>query len=332
MKSDRMRESDNVEDRRGQSSGSFGGGSFGRGGGMGSGGIGLLLQLLLMGGGRSKWLILIILGFLIFGGGAGLGGILTGDQGSNSEITTQQEQPQEQDQGQEAGQEVQNQNPEAGDEVTDEEGAFLSKVLASTEDFWTETFKAEGLSYDPPQLVLYTGGTMTGGCGIGQATAGPFYCPGDSKVYIDVSFYRELQDRYQAKGEFAMAYVLAHEVGHHVQNQLGIMDDYNQARQGLSETKANQLNVRLELQADYYAGAWSHYVEGQGLLDEGDVEEAIEAAKAVGDDTIQQETYGRVVPDAFTHGSSQQRTSWFKRGYQYGDLEHGDTFKEDIDL
>ncbi|RXS45744.1 neutral zinc metallopeptidase, partial [Streptococcus pyogenes] len=163
-------------------------------------------------------------------------------------------------------------------------------------------------------------------CGRGQASSGPFYCPGDQKVYLDISFYNELSTKYGAKGDFAMAYVIAHEVGHHIQNELGIMDNYASARQGKSKAKANQLNVKLELQADYYAGAWANYVQGQGLLEKGDIEEAMAAAHAVGDDTLQEETYGRAVPDSFTHGTSKQRQRWFDRGYQYGDFEHGDTF------
>ncbi|EFR31230.1 KPN_02809 family neutral zinc metallopeptidase [Eremococcus coleocola] len=310
MKSDNMRESSNVEDRRGQSSGSYGGRT---GMGMGSGGLGLLLQLLLSGRGGSKWLILIVLAFMIFGGGFSLT-----DMFSGSKTTTD-------------SQIIQQEGTQTGD-LTDAEGEFLSKVLASTEDFWTKKFQEEGRTYTPTTLVLYSGATATNGCGVGQAQAGPFYCPGDKKVYIDTSFIRELANRYGAKGDFAMAYVLAHEVGHHVQNEVGLMDEYNQARQGISESQANQLNVRLELQADYLAGAWANYVQGEGLLDQGDIEEAIQAAYSVGDDTLQEKNYGRVMPDTFTHGSSEQRTKWFKRGFQYGDFEHGDTFSGSIDI
>ena len=195
---------------------------------------------------------------------------------------------------------------------------------------WTQEFKKEGLTYNPPTLVIYDRQTQTGGCGVGSASAGPFYCPADNKVYIDLTFYQELSTKYQAAGDFAMAYVIAHEVGHHVQNELGTMRSYQQKRQSLSEKAANALNVRLELQADYYAGAWANYVEGQGLLEVGDIEEAMNAAHAVGDDTLQEAAYGTTVPDSFTHGTSEQRQKWFMRGFQYGDLQHGDTFSGNI--
>ena len=161
---------------------------------------------------------------------------------------------------------------------------------------------------------------------MGQAAAGPFYCPSDQKIYLDISFYKELTTKYKASGDFAMAYVIAHEVGHHIQNELGTLQSYQRATQGKSETQKNALNVRLELQADYYAGVWARYIEEQGLMDTGDIEEALNAAHAVGDDTLQEQAYGYSVPDSFTHGSSEQRMRWFKRGYQYGDFEHGDTF------
>lgn len=213
----------------------------------------------------------------------------------------------------------------SGDKASQEQVTFVSKVFASTEDYWTKQFRDKGLTYHKPTLVLYTGATQTA-CGRGQASAGPFYCPGDQKVYLDISFYDEWSNKYGAKGDFAMAYVIAHEVGHHIQNEIGTMDDYASARQGKSKIEANQLNVKLELQADYYAGAWANDVQGQGLLEKGDIEEAMAAAHAVGDDTLQKETYGKAVPDSFTHGTSQQRQRWFDRGYRYGDFDHGDTF------
>lgn len=201
----------------------------------------------------------------------------------------------------------------------------MSKVLGTTEDFWTQEFANNGYTYDAPTLVFYTDQTQTG-CGTGSAQAGPFYCSADRKIYIDTSFYQELSNKYNAAGDFAMAYVIAHEVGHHVQNELGTLGAYHQKRAQLSDKEGNALNVRLELQADYYAGAWAKYVEGQGLLDIGDIEEAMNAAHAVGDDTLQQEAYGRTVPDSFTHGTSAQRKKWFDLGYTHGDLAHGDTF------
>ena len=162
------------------------------------------------------------------------------------------------------------------------------------------------------------------GCGVGQASAGPFYCPTDKKIYLDMSFYKELTTKYKASGDFAMAYVIAHEVGHHVQNELGILGKYHRMQQGLSEKERNAISVRIELQADYLAGVWARSIQDRNLLDIGDIEEAMNAAHAVGDDTLQEQAYGYSVPDSFTHGTSEQRMRWFKRGYQYGDLQHGD--------
>ena len=299
MKLDDLKQSNRVEDRRGQSSPSFGGSG---GNGMG----GLLLQLLLSRG-KGKWIIIGILLLSFFVGGGQLGDLI----GLNSYQSSYEK----------------NYTPST---VSDEDAVFISKVFASTEEFWTQEFEKEGLTYHPPTLVIYDQATETGGCGVGSASAGPFYCPADNKVYIDLTFYQELSTKYQAAGDFAMAYVIAHEVGHHVQNELGTMRSYQQKRQGLSEKAANALNVRLELQADYYAGAWANYVEGQGLLEVGDIDEALAAAHAVGDDTLQEAAYGTTVPDSFTHGTSEQRQKWFQRGYQYGDLQHGDTFSGSI--
>lgn len=174
---------------------------------------------------------------------------------------------------------------------------------------------------------------MQTACGTGSASGAPFYCGADQKIYIDTSFYKELATRYKSKGDFAMAYVIAHEVGHHVQQQLGVLNEYHSARKRLSEKQANALTVKLELQADYYAGAWAKYVDGRGLLDYGDIEESIAAANDVGDDTLQKQAYGTIMPDSFTHGPSEQRVRWFKRGYQFGDLPNGDTFRlRDRDL
>jgi hypothetical protein len=202
---------------------------------------------------------------------------------------------------------------------------FVSVVLADTEDVWTDIFKERGMIYKKPTLVLYSGSVQSA-CGSASSAVGPFYCPGDEKLYIDLSFYDELQRRFQAPGDFAMAYVIAHEVGHHVQNQLGISGRVMSLRSRLSEEEFNQYSVRLELQADYLAGVWAKHAEGMGVLEQGDMEEAIHAASAVGDDTLQKRARGYAVPESFTHGTSEQRMRWFKRGYEYGDLEHGDTF------
>jgi hypothetical protein len=203
---------------------------------------------------------------------------------------------------------------------------FVSAVLASTEDVWRQEFQAMGKSYRDPKLVLFTSRVQSA-CGVAGASAGPFYCPGDNQVYIDLAFYRELRDRFGAPGDFAQAYVIAHEVGHHVQNLLGISDKVDAAR---GRSNANDLSVRLELQADFLAGVWAHYAQKQGLLDAGDVEEALGAASSIGDDRLQMQSQGYVVPDAFTHGTSEQRARWFKRGLQTGDISQGDTFNASV--
>ncbi|HFI0507786.1 TPA: neutral zinc metallopeptidase [Streptococcus suis] len=297
MKIDDLRKSSNIEDRRGQSSS---GSSFSAGSSGGNLLLGLLFSRL---GWKGKLIVLVVL--LAFGGMSNLGGLLSPSTSTNpyqsSQVTT------------------------SGTSVSDADAEFMSKVLGTTEDFWTREFANNGYTYDAPTLVFYTDQTQTG-CGTGSAQAGPFYCSADRKIYIDTSFYQELSSKYNAAGDFAMAYVIAHEVGHHVQNELGTLGAYHQKRAQLSDKEGNALNVRLELQADYYAGAWAKYVEGQGLLDIGDIEEAMNAAHAVGDDTLQQEAYGRTVPDSFTHGTSAQRKKWFDLGYTYGDIAHGDTF------
>ncbi len=205
---------------------------------------------------------------------------------------------------------------------------FVSVVLADTEYVWTEIFNSENLDYQEPVLVLYSGYVQSA-CGTAGASTGPFYCPGDNKLYIDLSFYQELQTTFHAPGDFAMAYVIAHEVGHHVQNQLGVMDEVQNLRYQLSQSEYNELSVRLELQADYLAGVWAHYAEDMNILDKGDIEEALNAASAVGDDRIQKQTQGYVVPDSFTHGTSVQRVNWFTKGYEEGDLDQWDTFSVD---
>lgn len=203
---------------------------------------------------------------------------------------------------------------------------FVSVVLADTEDVWHELFKSKNLEYRDPKLVMFSG-YVKSACGTAGASTGPFYCPGDEKVYIDLSFYKQMETFLKAPGDTAMAYVIAHEVGHHVQNQLGIMDKYQSYRSKMSEKEFNKLTIRLELQADYFAGVWAHYAQNKNLLEEGDIEEAINAAGAVGDDRIQKQTQGYVVPDSFTHGTSEQRTRWFMKGFKTGNFDQMDTFK-----
>lgn len=202
---------------------------------------------------------------------------------------------------------------------------FVGVVLAKSEDVWNNLFQQNGRQYREPTLVLFTDQVQSA-CGRAGASVGPFYCPGDEKVYIDLSFYEELKRRFQAPGDFAQAYVIAHEVGHHVQHLLGISDRVDAMRGRVSQAEANQLSVRLELQADFFAGVFARYVKDQGILEPGDIEEALTAASAIGDDKIQRQTTGYVVPDSFTHGSSEQRLRWFKRGYDSGDIRQGDTF------
>ena len=207
-----------------------------------------------------------------------------------------------------------------------EAGRFVSVILADTEDVWKTLFSAEGRTYVEPTLVLFTDLTDSA-CGMAQAATGPFYCPADQKVYIDLGFFAEMQRRLNAPGDFAQAYVIAHEIGHHVQNQLGIMEQVMPRRNQMSEREFNALTVRLELQADFLAGVWAHHAQRmQNVLEEGDIEEGINAAGAVGDDRIQKMTQGYVVPDAFTHGTSEQRVRWFLKGFKSGDLSQGDTF------
>jgi predicted metalloprotease len=202
---------------------------------------------------------------------------------------------------------------------------FVSVVMADTEDVWNALFQRSGQRYLEPKLVLFSG-QVRSACGVAGASVGPFYCPADQKLYIDLSFYDELKNKYRAPGDFAQAYVIAHEVGHHIQNLTGTMSKVQRAQRGMSEAEANQLSVRLELQADFYAGVWAHYAEKRGILDPGDIEEALRAASAIGDDNLQQQSRGYVVPDSFTHGTSEQRYRWFLRGFKSGDVRQGDTF------
>nr|WP_199001801.1 neutral zinc metallopeptidase [Flavobacterium sp. ASV13] len=208
----------------------------------------------------------------------------------------------------------------------EEMGHFVKSVLAKTEDTWDKIFTEQGLTYKKPKLVLFRGSVNTA-CGGASSASGPFYCPGDQKVYMDLGFFEELKNKFGAQGgDFAIAYVIAHEIGHHVQTLLGTSTKMHQAQQGKSEAEANKLSVALELQADFYAGVWAH--DNQQYIEAGDIEEALSAANAVGDDAIQSKMQGRVVPDSFTHGTSEQRMYWFKKGFKTGDIKQGNTFDE----
>ncbi len=314
------RQSENVEDRRDEGGGfgsPFPGGGvrFPSGGGRG-GGIGIVGFLILLG-------LALLFGVdprvILTGGGPG------GDDTNFPDIHLPQSRP-----GapglpapqQQPGPQVQ--RPQTTQE--DDLKQFVSVVLAETEDVWSDLFQRYGARYEDPKLVLYSDGIRSA-CGLGMAAMGPFYCPGDEKVYIDLSFYKELKERFHVSGDFAEAYVIAHEVGHHVQKLLGIADQVEAARQRLGEKRANALQVRMELQADCFAGVWAnHAQESKNIIEPGDIDQAIAAAGAIGDDRIQKQTQGYVVPDAFTHGSSEQRVRWFRRGYDGGKIEGCDTF------
>ena len=211
----------------------------------------------------------------------------------------------------------------------DEAGQFVAKVLGSTEDVWARIFERSGSQYRPPTLVLYEG-QVRSACGTGQAAMGPFYCPGDEKLYIDLAFFRDLQTRFRAPGDFAQAYVIAHEVAHHVQNLTGGFRKLETARGRVPHAEFNRLSVRAELQADCYAGVWGHHAGTMNQLESGDVDEALAAATAIGDDRLQKQTQGRVVPESFTHGTSEQRTRWFKRGLDSGNPRDCDTFAASV--
>lgn len=216
--------------------------------------------------------------------------------------------------------------PTARDLRNDPLADMVSVVVADTEDVWTKIFAAEGLRYEVPTLVMFTGATRSA-CGLGQAAMGPFYCPSDRKAYIDLSFYDQMRTRFQAPGDFAQAYVIAHEIGHHVQNLLGVSGKVHARKQQLSQADGNALSVRLELQADCFAGVWANRADkARNILESGDVEEALNAASAIGDDTLQRQSRGTVVPESFTHGTSTQRQRWFRVGLEFGDANRCDTF------
>ncbi len=222
-------------------------------------------------------------------------------------------------------------NPAPLSEEDKELGDFVSVVLADTEDTWNEIFAAYNRDYREPTLVLFSG-AVESSCGFAQSAIGPFYCPIDEKVYIDLSFYRDLKERFNAPGDFAEAYVIAHEVGHHVQNQLGIMEQVQGAQQRLGGVDANRLSVMLELQADCFAGVWAHNADRANILEQGDIEEGLNAASSIGDDRLQMESQGTVTPDSFTHGSSAQRVSWFQKGLESGDVNSCNTFDDAANL
>ncbi len=287
MKWEGNRESDNVEDRRGAG----GGGGFGLGGK--SVGIGTIVVALI---GSAVFGInpLTMLDMLSGGGGGG-------------PVSTQQA-------------------PMQSTPATDKQTRMVRTVLADTEDVWTKLFAERGGTYAKPKLVVYSGATQTA-CGTGQAASGPFYCPADQDVYIDLSFYSLMQEKFGVSGEFAQAYVIAHEIGHHVQKQLGISDKVHAARDSSSEREANAMSVRLELQADCFAGVWAfHGNQTRGILEGGDVEAALKAAAAIGDDALQKQSQGRVIPDSFTHGTSEQRARWFSKGLKSGQVDDCNTF------
>ncbi len=213
---------------------------------------------------------------------------------------------------------------------TDDAGKFADVVLADTDEMWTAIFKENGKNYDRPTIVLFDN-SVASACGSASSATGPFYCPTDQKIYLDLTFQQELKDRFGAGGDFPMAYVIAHEVGHHVQNLLGTSNKVQSMRGQVSESEYNRLSVKLELQADFYAGVYANYIknlqqDGQSVLEDGDIEEALTAASAIGDDRLQKQSQGHVVPDSFTHGTSAQRMKWFKKGYETGDVSQGDTF------
>ena len=211
----------------------------------------------------------------------------------------------------------------------DETTRFVATILAETEDVWGGIFEANGRTYPEPILVLFEG-QVSSACGFASAASGPFYCPGDNKLYLDVSFFDELARRFRAAGDFAQAYVVAHEVGHHVQNVIGVLPEFNRMRRSMSEAEANAMSVRVELQADCFAGIWGHYTAQKGLLEAGDLEEALNAATQIGDDAIQRRTRGYVVPESFNHGTSAQRREWFARGFESGRFGDCDTFNNPV--
>ncbi|QQR37516.1 zinc metallopeptidase [Devosia oryziradicis] len=302
-------QSSNIEDRRSQGGfgGGFGGSPFGRGGG------GIRLPT---GGGGSRGGIGSIIGIVVVLGiiwavtGTNPIDILTGGSSSGGSSATSSSQV-----------------PTTGEQA--ELRDFVGVVVKETEDLWTGVFQASGEDYPEPTVVLFSNQVNTA-CGAADSSTGPFYCPGDQKVYIDLAFYDELRERFGAPGDFAQAYVLAHEIGHHIQNITGVLPEFNQRRQAMSQEEANAYSVRVELQADCYAGVWANYAGQEDLLDNGDVEEALNAANQIGDDTLQKRMQGFAVPKTFNHGTSAQRKTWFERGYRSGNPSDCDTFSGNV--
>jgi predicted metalloprotease len=299
------RQSDNVEDARGQGGGGMPGG-FGRN----SGPIRIPIGGRAGGGGITGIIILVVLFFVLRACGIDPMQILNGGDQSVAPG---------------GGGTVSETNPPASDEMKQ----FVATVLAETEDTWNGIFQSQGLKYEEPTLKLFSG-SINSACGNASAASGPFYCPNDRKVYLDTNFFDQLANQFGASGDFAEAYVVAHEVGHHVQNLIGVLPKFNQMRQQMSETEANQMSIRVELQADCFAGIWAHFTDQKGILEKGDLEEALNAAQQIGDDTLQKKMQGYVVPESFNHGTSRQRVTWFKRGYDSGKLQDCDTFNNPV--
>ena len=304
------KQSDNVEDMRGQSPGGFN--PLGRGNTRMRIPMGTRVNGA-RGGGISGIIMLVVLFFVLKACGIDPMQILAG--GDPGSVVTQQAQPKRQ------------QVPSAP--ANDEMGQFMATVLAETEETWNGIFAAEGLKYREPKMVLFEDRVQSA-CGFASSASGPFYCPGDEKLYLDTTFFEQLDRQFKASGDFAQAYVVAHEVGHHVQNLIGVLPKFNRMRQSMSQLEANQMSIRVELQADCFAGVWAHFTGQKGLLEKGDVEEALNAAQQIGDDTLQKRTQGYVVPESFNHGTSQQRKTWFGRGFQTGKLSSCDTFTNPV--
>jgi uncharacterized protein len=302
------RQSDNIEDDRGSSGGGMGSGPFGQGGGMGfpSGGMRRA------GGGMSigTIVVLIVIYFILKAMGIDMLQIL--DQSGTT-----------------SGPGYEQSSSAPGNPAGDETKAFVATVLAETEDTWQGIFKSMGKTYEEPKLVLFSN-RIDSACGLASAASGPFYCPTDHKVYLDMAFFNQMKDQLGASGDFAQAYVVAHEVGHHVQNLLGILPKVNQMRQQMSDADSNKMSVRVELQADCFAGIWGKFTQQKGILDAGDLGEALNAAQQIGDDTLQKKSQGYVVPESFNHGTSAQRVRWFKQGFDNGKLTSCDTFSNPI--
>ena len=313
------RESSNIEDVRSDGGSSSGGGGFRFPGGLGRGrrgGGGRRPARGKAGGGFGTIILLVVAFFALRACGINPLDMLGGG-GGGSLVPKQTEQVRKQNQ---------NQLPKTNGRVSsnDEIKQFVGVILAETEDVWNGIFKQQGRQYPEPRLVMFSN-QIRSACGQASSASGPFYCPGDNKVYLDTSFFQTLERQFQASGDFARAYVIAHEVGHHVQNVIGVLPKFNQLRRRISKQEANAMSVRVELQADCFAGIWAHYTDQKGLLERGDIAEALNAATQIGDDAIQKRTQGYVVPESFNHGTSEQRKAWFNRGYTSGKIAQCDT-------